>query len=69
MSDQYPIPTSEQLAALAQYRAANGRTWKSKLIESWYSSNPPCGELQAIRNTFGPRWLKHLPQHFLDGRA
>jgi len=68
MADQYPNPTAEQLAALAEYRAANGRTWKSKLIDDWMTGR--CyGELQAIRNTFGPRWLKYLPAHYLDGRA
>ena len=53
-------PTPEQLAALLAFAAANGRTWKSKLLLSWESCDTH-GEwtapLRQVRNTFGPSWL------------
>jgi len=53
--------TCEQLAALRNYAAVHGRTWKSKLNWAWMTGNYGIGDasgpLQQIRNTFGPTWL------------
>lgn len=50
--------TSEQLAALQKFAAANGRTWKSKLLDLWMSGkNENSGALRQVRNNLGGRWL------------
>ena len=53
-------PNADQLAALRAFAAANGRTWKSKLLHSWEVGDAH-GEwtapLRQVRNTFGPSWL------------
>ena len=49
-------PTPAQLHALEQYALANGRYWKAKLREDWEFGNAR-GELQQLRNQFGPSWL------------
>lgn len=48
--------TQDQLEALRTYAANNGRTWKAKLGDDWMTGRSN-GELQQIRNTFGPTWL------------
>lgn len=57
-------PNAEQIEALKQFAAANGRTWKSALRHCWetgryndYSGTQRCDLLQQIRNGFGPSWL------------
>lgn len=57
-------PTPEQLAALAEFAAANGRSWKSKLNHAWmtgrysdYAGTGRANLLQQLRNNFGPSWL------------
>lgn len=55
-------PTEEQIAALRQYAAENGRNWKSALNADWMRASAKInGEhsalLQQIRNEFGPSWL------------
>jgi len=54
----------EQLAALREFADANGRDWKSKLNTAWstgrylaFGGTARSGQLQLIRNTFGPSWL------------
>jgi hypothetical protein len=48
--------TAEQLKALQDYAAEHGRTWKSQLNDDWMNGCVT-GELQRIRNAFGPTWL------------
>ena len=61
-----PIRTlsPDQLDALRVFADANGRSWKAKLNEAWstgryrnYNGADEYGELQQVRNTFGPAWL------------
>ena len=47
--------TASQLTALKDY-AQHGRRWKSALLADWLGGRSD-GELQAIRNAFGPSWL------------
>ena len=49
-------PTESQIAALRSYAAEHGRYWKAKLLHDWLKDVSE-GELQAIRNAFGPSWL------------
>jgi hypothetical protein len=49
-------PTPAQLHALAEYALSNGRYWKAKLLKDWEFARRP-GELQQLRNQFGPSWL------------
>lgn len=49
-------PTQDQLNALKEYAAANGRTWKSKLHHEWMNATASW-PLMQIRNQFGPSWL------------
>lgn len=49
-------PTQTQIEALKAYAAKNGRTWKSKLLNDWMTGRSS-GELQHVRNCFGPTWL------------
>jgi hypothetical protein len=54
-------PSAEQTAALKAWKEANGRKWRSKLLDAWsragigVSGYAP--ELQQLRNGFGPEWL------------
>lgn len=54
-------PTQEQQAAIDNYRAAHGRTWKQDLAAAWWKgtdANEPNGHLlRQVRNQFGPQWL------------
>ena len=54
-------PTKEQLDALANFAANEGRNWKVVLRNAWETGSYPTGSdaatLQQIRNTFGPSWL------------
>lgn len=60
----YTRPTVEQIAALKAWKAANGRTWKSKLLQAWEKSGQGVTgytpELQQLRNNFGPTWLQKV---------
>lgn len=54
----------QQIEALRQFAAANGRTWKSSLRHCWeagcysnYSGTERSDLLQQVRNQFGPSWL------------
>ena len=49
-------PSQEQVDALREYAAENGRAWKSKLNHEWMTGQQS-GILQQIRNQFGPSWL------------
>lgn len=59
------VPSAEQIKALQQFAAANGRNWKSALNHLWMTgayNNAVMGDadsmwLQRIRNQFGPKWL------------
>lgn len=55
----YDQLTDQQLQALREYAAKNGRTWKSKLGDDWLHCRTR-GDLQQIRNQFGPTWLKRF---------
>lgn len=48
--------TPEQFEALRDYAKQNGRNWKSQLRDDWITGKA-YGELQQIRNQFGPSWL------------
>lgn len=54
----------QALAVLAEVKAALGRTYKSHIRAAWMTGNYQAedlekwtGDLQRIRNTFGPSWL------------
>ena len=49
----------EERTALLAFAAEHGRCWKSKLLLGWEHAAYP-GPLQAIRNNFGPGWLRRL---------
>lgn len=57
-------PTDRQYKALTQVKKQMGRYWKSKLLLAWESGKYPSSiiayraELQKIRNSGGPSWLK-----------
>jgi hypothetical protein len=58
------MPNAEQLEALKQFAASNGRTWKSALRHAWETGDygviqytNQAAYLQQIRNSFGPSWL------------
>lgn len=59
---------AEQMKAIQDFAAANGRNWKSVLRECWMTVQYPrdcdSASLQQIRNSFGPTWLVNfrLPQ-------
>jgi hypothetical protein len=54
------------LAAVARFRAANGRFWKARLRQCWenatYRGIAPedASLLQWARNALGPTWLHNL---------
>jgi phage/plasmid primase-like uncharacterized protein len=54
-------PTAGQLAALEAWKLANGRRWRSKLLDAWERSGEGvigyAPELQQLRNSFGSAWL------------
>jgi hypothetical protein len=59
-----PVPTvneltEEERAALLAFAKEHGRTWKSKLLLGWETAKYP-GPLQALRNNYGPEWLRLL---------
>lgn len=64
MTNTYPALNIDQLAAVAKYIRKHGRTWKSQLLNDWM--NGKCqGELQQIRNSHGPSWLKNFNSNIL----
>lgn len=57
-------PNGPQLVALRAFAAANGRSWKMKLLTAWETGRyRDCNgaddevSLQQVRNALGPRWL------------
>jgi hypothetical protein len=57
--------TTEQRTALLAYAKENGRLWKSELIWTWERASARVAgdvspELQQLRNTHGPSWLKRV---------
>jgi len=59
--------TPHQKNALEQFRKANGRNWKSKLLSMWEKASYPgfediSPELQQIRNQLGPTGLLNYQQ-------
>lgn len=54
-------PTTEQLAALDEFRKTHGQRWKHILSKCWinsaYGPTTNSGLLQQLRNQFGPAWL------------
>lgn len=48
-------PSAAQ-TAVAEFRAANGRQWRRKLLALWQSGNDT-GDLRLARNTIGPSGL------------
>lgn len=60
----YEFLTPGQINALQKFANANGAQWKSKLNYCWstgryreYPGTESYGELQQVRNIFGPGWL------------
>lgn len=54
----------QALSILAQVKAAMGRNYKAAIRQAWMDGNYRAvnlekwtGDLQNIRNTFGPSWL------------
>lgn len=59
MEQQMSALTEEQRTALITYAEQKGRFWKRALLEDWMRAAPRIsGELQQIRNTLGPTWLR-----------
>lgn len=58
----YPLVTSEQEIALKLYADAKGQHWRRLLEVAWrtghYRWDGPTWNLQQLRNTHGPSWLK-----------
>jgi hypothetical protein len=52
--------TGDQLAALHTYAKENGDRWKMHLLSDWERGRIDVPELQQIRNTFGPSWLRRF---------
>jgi hypothetical protein len=52
-----PHLSNAMRAALEAYANSHGRTWKSQLLDDWMTGRSE-GELQQVRNIFGPRWLQ-----------
>lgn len=52
-----PTLTQDQYWALDKYAHENGKLWKERLRNDWMTGKAR-GELQVIRNSFGPTWLK-----------
>jgi hypothetical protein len=63
---RFPELTSAQLKSLEEYSVQHGRNWKACLRNDWENGRS-YGELQQIRNTFGPTWLVRFS--FPDGGA
>lgn len=57
--------TPAQRSALVAFKKGQGRDWKAALRDGWLRSAYP-GELQQIRNQFGPEWLNKLTQADFD---
>lgn len=58
-------PTDSQLAAIKEFAAKAGRTWKSQLATAWQcgadAREPMGSELRQIRNSLGgPAWVHSL---------
>ena len=49
-------PSDVQLQALRNYAQKHGHTWKRDLLHDWETGHAE-GELQQVRNQFGPSWL------------
>jgi hypothetical protein len=59
---------AKQLAAVAAFRASNGREWKEKLASLWMAGDykrsgidmDQAALLQQARNQLGPQWLANV---------
>lgn len=55
-------PTPGQIEALKRFAETHGRTWKSKLVNTWISGRderiPDAALLRQVRNQLGPQWLR-----------
>jgi hypothetical protein len=53
--------TQEEIAALEQYAAEHGRTWKAQLRDDWMNART-VGTIHALRNSpdFGPDGLRRF---------
>ena len=69
--------TESQRAALAAFRDANGRDWKSKLGAIWTNGNysrfgvgmDQAALLQQVRNELGPEWLHSVTRSDLESNS
>jgi len=57
--DRIPPLTKQEEAALEDYAARHGRSWKRVLNDSWMGEKPHDDGpiLRKLRNTHGPTWL------------
>ncbi len=64
MANPQELTEAQRLAVLA-YAAEHGRNWKSDLSADWMRAaarvrGEHSGELQQVRNTLGPSWLRRV---------
>jgi hypothetical protein len=52
-------PTLAQIDALLDFAYCHGRCWRSDLHAQWLYGTA-VGELQQLRNSFGPTWLSRV---------
>lgn len=56
---EYAPLTDDQKRELTRFIAGRGRGWKADLRRCWEDGRGRIvAELQQLRNTHGPRWLK-----------
>lgn len=71
MARTVPSLPADEVAALLRYAGANGRTWKSKLLDAWMTGRderePDAGALRRVRNSIGPSGLMALRLADLQG--
>jgi hypothetical protein len=49
--------TDDMLAALREFAANNGRTWRNALLAEWSAGHELGPELRQVRNLIGPSGL------------
>lgn len=57
--DGFPVLTADQRKAMIAFVISAGRYWKRDLRFAWEAGRVG-PELQQLRNTHGPRWLKNF---------
>lgn len=57
--------TEPMRQALRNYAAANGRAWRSKLLDAWFQGHDIGTELRTVRNVLGPSGLLRIPAHLV----